>query len=332
MNQHPEIQVDLSLIGRYLAGEASPEEAFAVDAWRELSAESNVTFETAARLWDEAHPVTAWRPPDSAAEWQQLQGHLEITPLPIRRTLFTPMRIAATVLVLLGAALLAWLLVPHKTATTPAYSKVISSGKAVLNDTLPDASVVTLAKNSRLSVSHSFAASSREVLLQGEGYFSVKTQTGQPFTVLAGGVRIVVLGTAFNVKEDSASVTVAVSSGAVKMYKDTASIIVNAGKTGIYTIADQKLRLLDTVNRNSYSYATRSLYFYNMSLGEVKQELEKAYNVHVVLENPLLAQCRLNTQFEEQPLQYVLEVIAASLGIQYRIEQNTVYFFGNECS
>lgn len=330
MEQNPNIVIDESLVGRYLAGEASPEEAIAVDEWRERSAENRARFEELVTLWEQASTGNSWQAPDDTRAWRQLTADLQLPATGRIRNLFDwRLKVAVALLVILGAGVGAWLFLERPVLTSS--DQIIRTGPFILSDTLHDQSVITLAQHSRLSVSDGFATTGRQVTLEGEGYFSVKPLSGQPFTIMAGEVKIVVVGTAFNVRQDTMGVTVGVSHGVVKMVAGTDSLLVKAGATGVYERRLQQLHLLDTVDRNEYAYATRVFYFYSTPMEEVQKALEAAYNVQIVFENKQLAHCKLNTQFNQQSLQQVLDVIAASLGIQYRIENSTIYFSGDEC-
>jgi ferric-dicitrate binding protein FerR (iron transport regulator) len=328
LNRDPEILVDLPLIGRYLAGEASPEEAFMVDNWRESDENNNALFESAARLWDQSCSSGTYHDPDDSLEWLKLKTTLRLKPEASsthrHRRRFLSWKVAAGLLLLIGASLLGYRLLPRKAP----HGMVITTGENIVTDTLKDLSSITLARHSRLSVDPQFAVSGRKASLDGEGYFSVKPLPGQPFIIYTGGIRIIVLGTTFNVKNDSAAVTVSVGSGAVRMYRDTSVILITTGSTGVYDKQDNTLHLYrDSLNRNSYGYATEALYFHNMPLGQAKEVLESVYNVRVLFDDPLLAKYRINTKFNKAPLQYVLDVISASLDIRYKIENKTVYFF-----
>jgi transmembrane sensor len=80
---------------------------------------------------------------------------------------------------------------------------------------LPDGSVVELGAASALDVQ--FSDSTRLVKLRsGEAFFNVKLGAAPPFTVKAGGVSIVVTGTAFNVRLADEAVSVAVETGSVE--------------------------------------------------------------------------------------------------------------------
>ena len=84
------------------------------------------------------------------------------------------------------------------------------------NVDLPDGSLVELGAASALDVK--FSETSRLVKLRsGEAFFNVKSGDPSPFTVKAGGVSVVVTGTAFNVRLADEAVTVAVESGSVEV-------------------------------------------------------------------------------------------------------------------
>ncbi len=333
MKRHSGIPIDLQLIGKYLSGEASPEEAAAIDSWRVKSLENNQTFESIARLWEESATTGRHRQPQNLDNWLKLKRDLKSGPKKslsyINKNLFKPWKIAAVLLLSLGIAALFYLLLPQSSQVT--YDKVVRTKKTVAKETLPDSSVITLFRHSSLSIQDRFALTGRKVKLAGNGYFSIKPAKNQPFIVYTGDIKIIVLGTDFNVKNEPEKVIVGVRNGKVKMQKDSSEIIVTAGSTGIFNKVNKKLVLhADSLNRNAYSYVTRELYFNNASMKEVKEALENAYGINVRFKSDTLNNLRINTQFKEQPLDYVLKVIGASLRIQYDLKDDTLYFFKNK--
>ena len=77
---------------------------------------------------------------------------------------------------------------------------------------LPDGSVVELKDGSRIVVE--FSAVERRVQLTGEAHFQV-AKNSTPFVVVAGGVALKAVGTAFNVRLDAEAVDVLVTEGRV---------------------------------------------------------------------------------------------------------------------
>jgi len=65
---------------------------------------------------------------------------------------------------------------------------------------LPDGSTVILNRQSKLVYNKDFGVSKREITLTGEAYFDIAKNEAVPLTVIAGPVRIRVMGTAFNVR------------------------------------------------------------------------------------------------------------------------------------
>jgi ferric-dicitrate binding protein FerR (iron transport regulator) len=65
---------------------------------------------------------------------------------------------------------------------------------------LPDGSVVVLNRHSKLIYNKDFGVTKREIALTGEAFFDISKNETVPLTVVAGAVRIRVMGTAFNVR------------------------------------------------------------------------------------------------------------------------------------
>ncbi len=116
--------------------------------------------------------------------------------------------IAATVV--LGAATLAWFLARHTfDSGQQSYSTPIA-GRAL--SVLPDGSKVELGAGSRITTRYSDTI--RGVTVDsGEAFFSVKKDAQRPFVVTAGNLRVIAVGTAFNVRRAGDQVVVDVEEG-----------------------------------------------------------------------------------------------------------------------
>ena len=88
------------------------------------------------------------------------------------------------------------------------------------NMTLPDGSVVRLNTDTAVAI-HFTSAERRVILTHGEAYFTVAKNPARPFIVAAGHVAVRAVGTAFNVRMDSADVEVLVTEGAVRVASTT---------------------------------------------------------------------------------------------------------------
>lgn len=287
-------------------------------------------FESVMRLWNESSEEGGYQKPHIERKWEALRTAIETgqkrPALRKNKRLFTKWRVAAAFLVLLGIAAFLYLQRPRDEQAV--YHKVIRSEGNIVHYTLRDSTTISLFRNSRLSIQDQFAVTGRKVKLEGQSYFSVKRSRGRPFIIYTGGIKIMVLGTSFNVKDYPESISVGVREGAVKMQKDSLSMVVKAGSTGIFYKKDLRFVLYaDSLNRNAYSYATGALYFNNTSMREVKTALEHTYGITVMFKDDSLAYQRIHTYFKRQSLDYVAKIISASLGIQYYFKDDTLYFY-----
>jgi len=87
----------------------------------------------------------------------------------------------------------------NQTSVNQAYNEVFSSVDAITKVTLPDGSNVWLNHSSSLRYPAAFRGRSRNVELNGEGYFEVTHNSKIPFVVKAGEIQIKAIGTTFNI-------------------------------------------------------------------------------------------------------------------------------------
>lgn len=277
------IQITDELLSKYFAGEALPEEAMAIDDWKNSHADNASLFNASWNAWQmtSAHPYTK---PDLQAIWRQTNAK---RPKKIRVLPW-----AAAAATLLTAVALIWLQ-QRKPATM-----IIAATQQTVTQTLPDGSVAKVTPGSSISYTN------RIIQLKGNGDFDVKPDPEKPFIVQAGPVQITVLGTTFHVEESDSLVVVQVSSGKVKMDKAGKDITVAAGQMGYYKAGALVLE--------NYHFT-----FDNNSLGSILERLSMAYHKKIVLQDPAMADLRISSVFENKPLDYMLEVITSTLNLKY---------------
>ena len=293
---------------RFLSGEASPDEALALDLWLSASQDNRALFAMYKEAWENG----GYKGVDAAKGWERFQ-----------KAVARPARLVPALMIAAAIVLLLVALGLFHFSSPPT---LLEAHEKAVTDTLPDRSVIVLAPGARVRYTP------RNAQLEGEAYFNIAPDKQNPFHLTTGDVTIRVLGTAFNVLTDGARVKVQVSSGAIEMDNQVDSIVVKAGNSGIYDRNAKQFHLLADSNRSEYAYATGVLDFQDLPLRDIKSCLEKAYSVKVVFSNPALGNCRVTTQFVHQPLRYVLDVLASLLDISYSIRGNTIYLTGNGCT
>lgn len=328
-------QPEMELLSKYLAGEATPEEAMQLH--ESLNNGNNKEeYNKVVQLWNRLPNATPKVVTSAEEEWAKLEKKIKHPQKTIVRKLtLNSLAIAASIIGLILVISYAVFFNDNKeqVAKVTQGEKVIKASTEVITETLPDASVVTISKNSTVAYSGSFNNVNREISLNGEAYFNVVPDKTKPFIISVDKLKIKVVGTSFNVRDISAGkmIEVQVQSGIVKMFTTQEEITVVKGQTGIYDKDDGKLNLKDTIDINSISYATKTFSFSDLSFVEACRYLEKAFNVIIKIDAQKFSDCRLTAQFNNKPLEYILDIISATLNSSYKKQGNTIYIVGEGC-
>ena len=331
MSNNNHTNPDYMLLSRYFSGEASPEEAIQLEEWLAASSANKQQFEQLSKVWSTISSEEACIIPDKEVFFNQLkekfpQPHTAKTISLTKKLAW--LKIAASIILITGAVLL-FTILRNKEQLPAAIAITRQTQQNILNDTLPDGTVAVISNNSSLHYPSDFTKDSREVVLNGEAWFNVTHNPAQPFIISTGPIHIKVIGTSFNVRTNNEVIEVAVKTGIVRMYNNTDSLTVTAKQKGIYQISTRQFVLKEKFNPNEVAYATKYFNFESATLKEITDQLQKAYNIKIIISNKNLENCTLSSSFDNKPIEYIFEVLAMTLNIQYRIEQKTVYISGS---
>jgi hypothetical protein len=161
---------------------------------------------------------------------------------------------------------------------------------------LSDGTLVHLNAGSRLTFPSTFSGSTREVYLNGEGFFEVHKNEKVPFIVKTDHINIQVLGTKFNVSayDDEQETSAILVEGKVNVSQKNKlfankQYILAPGQGCFYSVVE-KNSLVKEVDVNEYILWKDGLYnFKNQALSEVVNRVHKYYNLSIKIEGPLLA-------------------------------------------
>jgi ferric-dicitrate binding protein FerR (iron transport regulator) len=215
--------------------------------------------------------------------------------------------------------------------------------------TLPDGSKVWVNAGSKISYSDDFGLSSRSVTLTGEAYFDIAKMEDVPFFVNTDIMKIKVFGTAFNVKayKDDNTVETTLDRGAITIIRNNApdkeiSVKPNqkitimrepqqqppAAPTVSATASPAPAENMEIKNVKSTDVITawkdNRIVFYEEPLEALAKQLERRYNVQIRFSNEKIKQIRYTAAIKEMPLDQVLDAIALSSQISYRIKGTEV--------
>jgi transmembrane sensor len=162
------------------------------------------------RNWDRLNRLGQWLPEHSPQPNRDL---LAPRPQPAfrllagRRAWLAPLALAAA----LAVGFFLW-----QARTAPPPPTAVPVIASITSRTLEDGSVVELNRGAVISVLYT-PGERRVQLERGEAHFTVAKNKARPFIVSAGGVAVRAVGTAFNVRLDSAAVDVLVTEGVVQV-------------------------------------------------------------------------------------------------------------------
>lgn len=337
MNDQRDMTVNYELLGKFLSGEASPEEAIEVDDWIQQSAENRLLFDQVSASW-KGIPLQSPQVEQSRQAAPESPKAAAVYPLKFRRYWIG---IAASLLILCGSLFLLFRPSHHQAVHISAsdghtpdkdnYPQVHISlvtrqaGREIVKDTLPDQSIVVQNVQSAIHYADNFNVASREIQLHGEAWFNVTPNPERPFIIHVGDIRVVVLGTSFNINEDASRIEASVKTGTIMMSNDRDSLVVKGGQKGTYRKSEKTFKWSPTFNANDQGYATKILNFENIPLKEIAAQIEKAYGVTVVFQNDSLKNLTMSSSFDNNPITYIFDVISITLHVKYTIENKTVY-------
>jgi ferric-dicitrate binding protein FerR (iron transport regulator) len=211
---------------------------------------------------------------------------------------------------------------------------------------LPDGTQVWLNADSRISYPDNFKGPVREVRLIGEAFFEVTKDAAHPFVIHAGAVTIKVLGTVFNVRSypiekkvetsllrGSVEVTLPGADAKKIVLKPNEKLIVESdspGSVALPTLPSKPSVTLGKVHfepRDSSSsietlWVENKLAFEAEPFDIVAADIERWYNVEVIVKDERVRTLRFTGVFDNSSLEEVMEALQLTGRFQYTINGN----------
>ena len=314
--------MDWERIGRYLAGEASREEAAEVRRWLDAHRSDAEVVAAVERL---TKAIGGARSVDVEAALRRVKTR----PTPRARIVLPSGRIrgwmrqteflaaAAAIILVAGVFLFEDAQQFARGDRQVTYSTDVGQRDSVR---LRDGSLVLLGPATRVAVR------GREVDLTGEAFFRVVHDDERPFIVRAGGSVIRDIGTEFSVHTDgAAAIRVAVQEGSVALRRGTDSVMLQQGDVG--RIAEGRVESLPGgATAEDFAWMHGELIFRDTPISTVIADLRRWYGVEVRVADTALLQRRFTGMFTTEPRERVLDVIAMTLPARVERRGDTAYF------
>ena len=194
---------------------------------------------------------------------------------------------------------------------------------------LADGTLVWLNSASSLRYPDKFYKKDRQVYLNGEAYFEVKSDASRPFIVQTSSLQVKATGTRFSVLEyDSDPVTeITLVSGKVhvtKLDNSTSSRRIAELNPNQHIQYNRETGIKIVSEEDPYKYVAwkdGKLIFRNDSLSRVVTKIGQVFNVDIELQGEELKDYRYRATFEDESLDEILKLFKISAPIDF-IELN----------
>lgn len=210
--------------------------------------------------------------------------------------------------------------------------RVTNPGIYAKTVTLEDSSKVTLSAGAVLFYPEKFAATKRELSLTGKAFFDVRHETARSFVVSSGDVKTTVLGTSFwiNSSAETGKTTVKVKTGKVGVqYLTEPAIFLLPGESALYNQISGRLSKIrpekHLLHPLKIDQPATALSFNETSIKSVISELEKQYQVKIVLETGIDPALKLSLNTRGKSIVIVMEEIKNQVPVTYEIGAATIH-------
>jgi transmembrane sensor len=324
---------DWSAIDRHLTGAATPDDTREVDAWIAADSRNAALLDALRTDGDEAADAARW---NVDAAWARVAPRSTVSPsassaAAVARRAVVRGRLAGRGGAAAGRGRRRDVVACRGRPAAkrrPRRASVSTAPGQRASFELVDGSRVTLNAGSRLRWRADYGARTREVQLEGEGYFEVRHDAARPFRVHARGAVAEDLGTRFTVRAypEVPGVEVAVAEGrvALQALADTTRALLDAGDVGRVEGARARVVARGASTERFFGWTAGALVFDGVSLTDALPQLERWYDIDVVIPDARLAGRPLVARFSHGTAAEALDAIALALDARWSRRGRTV--------
>lgn len=298
------------LLAKQFTGELKPEDQGKLMQWINEDPDNKKYAEQLALLWHESKKIAVQSTIEEDAAWLRFKEKVRSIEHQQKRVKMHHvwLRVAAMVIVVAGLGLIFYY-VANKKMQHDMVSVSFQTTNNTQTDTLPDASVIVLNKNSRLSYPSRFKKDKRYVSLQGEAFFHVTPNKESPFIISVNDVTVRVVGTSFNIRSVYGKTEVIVETGIVQVTKNGKTIELRPKEKVVTEWQDTVLQKEENTDELYQYYRSKKFVCNNTPLRRLVETLNEAYDAHITIANDRVGNLKLTTTFDNISLNQILSVI-----------------------
>jgi ferric-dicitrate binding protein FerR (iron transport regulator) len=195
---------------------------------------------------------------------------------------------------------------------------------------LPDGSRVWLNAVSSIRYPTAFIGKERNVEITGEVYFEVTKDASKPFKVVAGEVRVEVLGTHFNINSfpDESEMQTTLLEGTVKVNTQGLTHVLNPGQAAL---VDQngKFNIREVDTEQAVAWKNNSFHFRDNDIETIMRQLARWYDVEIIYKG-IVTKRYTGIVSRTVPVSGILNFLERSGGVRFITEGNKVIVYTND--
>jgi ferric-dicitrate binding protein FerR (iron transport regulator) len=197
---------------------------------------------------------------------------------------------------------------------------------------LTDGSRIRLNANSKISYPEKFTGKTREVSLDGEAYFEVAHDASRPFIVHTADARTQVLGTSFNVLSGPHATEITLVDGKVNVSTPNGhTAMLTPSLQATVAKGSNRIETHEVEVEKFVGWKDNTLYFNSITVKEALSIIENWYNVKVLVKDQELLNCVVNSKYQNESLENVLNSFRFILKIDFTINGEDVTVSGKGC-
>ena len=320
--------MDKDLLLRYLDGTLDKEETARLVAWIQESPENARSLFELKETYLSMNYDSSRKFPWMDQEWKQIQARTSMRRSPFFQKWWRAAAALACLLMVTGLLWRQYALKSRPMAEAPVIIPPPSGQSA--ESILPDGSVICLNSCSQISYDPISWDRKRTVTLEGEASFDVVHNEKSPFSVLADGFTVSVLGTSFNISDysEDGEASISLKSGKVHVDIAGADISLDPGKTLRLDREHSSWTINDTRNTD-LSWEEDVYIFDNEPLVKMQNTLRRHFGFSFEIA-PNCQNQSYRAHLEQESLKEFLDLLSAvTPDMRYRIDYDskTVHIF-----
>ncbi|MFC7526074.1 FecR domain-containing protein [Parapedobacter sp. GCM10030251] len=324
----------------YIRGELSPEEEDRFLDWVDASPAHKARYRLIRNAWDLvllSHSDIDTVSTDQAYDLlkTRIQGPREELPGGDHRprNIRGMLRIAATILLSVAAS---WYFFKYRGDVSGYHHIEVSVGQRV-KLVLADGTIVWLAAGSEFTYPERFSTRKRQVVLNGEAQFHVKSDQQKPFEVETATHTIQVLGTEFNVYayDEASHFETTLYAGSVLIRDRNRAhqeITLQPGQKLDYDKEKDRNHLQGDIDSTEMADRIEGYLIFNKTpFSDMAERLSRYYQKPIRIKDPEIASYECTGKFYyQEKLEKILEVVRAGRPFGYKITEHEVEIFAQK--